>query len=85
MDLAAELGLPLEVRKVTAQELLEADEAFYTSSAGGIMPLHSVDGVVLGQRNATGPGPVAAKLHDLYWEKRWAGWHGRPVDYAALG
>lgn len=85
MDLAAELGLPLEVRKVTAQELLDADEAFYTSSAGGVMPLHSVDGVVLGQRNATGPGPISARMHDLYWEKRWAGWHGSPVDYSAQG
>ena len=69
------------MRAVAVAELMQADEAFLTSSAGGIVPLNSVDGVVLG--GGPGPGPLTRALHDRYWQKRWEGWHGTPVDYAA--
>ena len=81
LELAAELGLETHVENVSADQLRQADEAFMTSTAGGIMPINSVDDVVLG--GVEGPGPITAKLHDLYWEKRWDGWLGTPVDYAA--
>ncbi len=79
-DLAKELGLPLEVTKVSAQELVEADEAFITSTAGGIMPASQVNGRALGGKN--GPGALTTQLHNLYWEKRWSGWLGDPIDYS---
>lgn len=80
-DLADELGLPLEITKLSAQELVEADEAFITSTAGGIMPASQVNGRSLGGRN--GPGELTTKLHNLYWEKRWDGWLGDEIDYTA--
>ena len=67
------------MEKVSADQLRGADEAFMTSTAGGIMPINSVDDIVLG--GVPGPGPLTSQLHDLYWEKRWAGWLGTPVDY----
>ena len=77
-DLAKELGLVLEVTQVPAQELVHADEAFLTSTAGGIMPVSSVNERALG---LNGPGELTTQLHNLYWEKRWAGWLGTPIDY----
>ena len=79
MDLCEELGMPARMGEITADDLLTADEAFLSSSAGGIMPVSAVDGRPLSQ----GAGPVTTKLHNHYWEKRWAGWHGLPVDYSA--
>jgi branched-chain amino acid aminotransferase len=63
----------------TADALREADEAFLTSTAGGIMPVNSVDGHILG--GADGPGALTTKLHNLYWSKRWSGWLGTQVNY----
>ncbi|WP_323993231.1 aminotransferase class IV [Nguyenibacter sp. L1] len=79
-DLAHEIGLPVRVEPVHVEQLYNADEAFLTSTAGGIMPINGVDGKVLG--GVSGPGKIATKLHDLYWTKRWNGWLGAPVDYS---
>ncbi len=80
-DLADELGIPWEATTVTAQDLMDADEAFLTSTAGGVMPASQVNGKALGGRN--GPGDLSTRLHNLYWEKRWDGWLGEAVDYSA--
>ncbi|MBY6115579.1 aminotransferase class IV [Mameliella alba] len=82
LELGQEIGMSCEVRPVSVAETLAADEVFYTSSAGGIMPLNSIDGTLIG--GVEGPGPITARLHNLYWEKRWAGWHGVPVDYSVV-
>jgi len=75
MELCAEIGIDCNMRQVKSEELKGADEAFITSSAGGVMPISRVNGVDLKG------GPVTPALHNLYWEKRWAGWHATPVDY----
>jgi len=80
-DLAAELGIEVECAKIPASLLVEADEAFLTSTAGGIMPVATVNNRLLGGLN--GPGELTTQLHNLYWEKRWAGWLGTPIDYSA--
>jgi branched-chain amino acid aminotransferase len=75
-DLAAELGVPAGAADLTPDALREADEAFLSSTAGGIMPVSRVDGRPLG----TGaPGPLSLRFRTLYWEKREAGWLGTPV------
>jgi branched-chain amino acid aminotransferase len=79
LELAQEINLLTEVRPVLVDELLDADAAFLCSSAGGIMPINSADGIVLGGSN--GPGKVVTELHNLYWEKRWSGWHGLAINY----
>jgi branched-chain amino acid aminotransferase len=80
MELAAEIGMHVREERVHVRQLLEADEAFLTSTAGGIMPIDSVDGKALG--GIAGPGRLAARLHNLYWQKRWDGWHGTPTDFS---
>ena len=79
LELAQEIGMPTRVERVHVDQLHDADEAFLTSTAGGIMPINSVDGKLLG--GMAGPGEQVTQLHNLYWEKRWAGWLGTPVNY----
>lgn len=79
-DLAEELGIPVEYGEVTVDELLEADEAFLTSTAGGIMPASQINGRPIAGRN--GPGMLTTQLHNLYWHKRWDGWLGTPITYS---
>jgi branched-chain amino acid aminotransferase len=75
-DLAAELGVPAGAADLTPEALRNADEAFLSSTAGGIMPVSRVDGRPLG----TGaPGPLSLRFRTLYWDKREAGWLGTPV------
>ena len=62
---------------------IAGDEALITSTAGGIMPVNSVDGIVFG--GSHGPGELTTRLHNLYWEKRWDGWLGTPVRYRGVG
>ena len=64
IELAAELGIPLEVRPVPADEVRAADEVFITSTAGGIIPVTTVDGKPVG---AGEPGPVTWRLREAYW------------------
>ena len=76
LDLAAELGIPSASGRPPPDALRTADEAFLSSTAGGIMPVSRVDGKPLG---AGRPGPVTTRFRSLYWEKREAGWRGTPV------
>jgi len=61
---------------LTPGDLRGADEAFLSSTAGGIMPVSHVDGKPLGSGK---PGPLSMQVRALYWEKREAGWKGTGV------
>jgi len=78
-DLCDELGLPYKARRVHANELAGAQEVFMTTTAGSVMPVRSVDGKAVGGRE--GPGDISVRLHNTFWEKRWAGWDATPVRY----
>lgn len=82
LTLATELGLPTELRPVSADEIRNADEVFISSTAGGIMPVSSVDGMQLPGRS---PGSVCERLSQLYWSRRAEGWRGLPINYTLPG
>ena len=63
--LIAELGLELEERAFTVDEVKRAKEAFYTSATGFVMPAVSIDGAKVGNGK---PGPIATRLRELYLE-----------------
>ncbi|MDO5613349.1 MAG: D-amino-acid transaminase [Paracoccus sp. (in: a-proteobacteria)] len=63
---AAEAQMKIEERNFTIAEAQAADEAFYTSASAFVMPVVSVDGVSVGDG---APGPVAARLRDVYLEE----------------
>jgi branched-chain amino acid aminotransferase len=79
-ELCTELGIPDAVRDIAAEELLEADEIFMASTAGGIMPIRRFEDRILSNG---APGPVTRRLHAAYWKKHEEGWHATPVDYGA--
>lgn len=64
IELAAEHGLPLDQRSVPADELRAADEVFVTSTAGGIMPVTTLDGKPVGDGK---PGGTTLRLREAYW------------------
>lgn len=76
-DLAAELGVAAREADLAPADLRGADEAFLSSTAGGIMPVSQVDGKPLGSGK---PGPLTMRVRALYWAKREAGWMGTRVD-----
>jgi len=78
IEIAQRLGMRVELRDLPADELRGADEAFLSTSGGGVLPVTRVDDRTIGQGS---PGPVTQRLLKTYWE-----WHGdpaysRPIDY----
>ena len=80
IELCAELDIRCSVRPVLVQELLQADEIFVTTTAGGPMPVSRINGRMMGNDR---PGPLSSRLMATFWKKREAGWHGTPIDYDA--
>ncbi len=79
IDLCKDLDVPCKLTKVHVDELRGADEAFLSSTAGGVMPVNRVDDNLLGGKD--GPGELTTRLHNAYWERRWEGWDATPVRY----
>lgn len=78
IELAEGLEVPLEARRVSASQLRGADEAFVSSTAGGIMPLTTVDGSPLGSGK---PGPITLRLREAYWDLHRNPRFSLPVEY----
>lgn len=78
IELAQELQIPVDVRAVPAADVRRASEVFITSTAGGIMPVTTLDGAQVGDGT---PGRVTTALHDLYWRRHSEGWKSTPIDY----
>ena len=66
LDLAKELNLPFQLRPISLEKLKNANEVFATSTAGGIMPITKINGILIGQGS---PGEITRKLHKTYWDK----------------
>ena len=67
MDIAQAQGIQTDIRDVHIDELFAADEAFFTTSAGGVMPVTEVDGKKIGTGEA---GPVTQAIVAEYWSRR---------------
>ncbi|MFA7588466.1 MAG: aminotransferase class IV [Novosphingobium sp.] len=78
MELAEELQIAVIREDIHADALRNADEVFLTSTAGGVMPVRSVDGKVVG---GNARNPITSRLHNRYWEKRWDGWLATDINY----
>jgi branched-chain amino acid aminotransferase len=66
LDLAKELNLPFQLRPISLEKLKNSNEVFATSTAGGIMPITKINGILIGQGS---PGEITRKLHKIYWDK----------------
>lgn len=80
LELAEESGITTNVAPIPVAAAEQAEEAFMTSTAGGIMPVTTIDGRQLGDGK---PGPITRALRQAYWDAhddpRWT----TPVDYGA--
>jgi D-alanine transaminase len=70
LELAAQHGLPHEVRDITEAETRDADELWMCSSTKEVLPIVALDGRAVGKTAGTGgtPGPVFTRMYDWYQE-----------------
>jgi branched-chain amino acid aminotransferase len=78
IELAEDMQIKATQAPVSAAALYGANEVFLTTTAGGIIPVTSIDGRPVG---AGLIGGVTASLHEAYWARRSEGWHAEPVNY----
>jgi branched-subunit amino acid aminotransferase/4-amino-4-deoxychorismate lyase len=64
IEIAREQGLEVRVEEIPVSLLYEADELFITSTAGGVMPVATLDGKPVG---SGAPGPLTTAIRDRYW------------------
>jgi D-alanine transaminase len=65
LELARELGVPVEERAFSAEALKDADELFYTGTTTEVYPTVEVDGQPLGDGRV---GPVTRRLHAVFMD-----------------
>jgi len=72
--IAADLGLTIQTRRLTRDDLYIADEAFFTGTAAEVTPIREIDNRRIGQGNR---GPVTEKLQKAFFDVV----HGRNPKY----
>lgn len=65
IELAKDLGIPVEERAIDRTELYISDEAFYCGTGAQVSPIVEVDGRKLGDGKV---GPIATDLQKLYFD-----------------
>ena len=76
-ELAQDMRIEARSANLEPEELIEAPEAFLSTTAGGIVPVTRVNDRSLGNG---APGLLTRSIRDRYWDRRRAGWHGVGVD-----
>ena len=66
LELAEELGISYEIKKLTVEDVLEADESFFSGTAAEVVPINSLDGNVIGSGDR---GPVTERLQSIYFDQ----------------
>lgn len=65
--LCDELGIPFELRRVSRDEVRQADELLLSSATKEVLPVTRLDGQPVGHGDLRGqPGPVYRRLYDAY-------------------
>ncbi len=78
LELAEEMNIPAEVCRVPVETVRAADEIFMCTTAGGIMPIKSLDDVPV---SGGKPGPITMKLHEAFWKAHDKPKYSTPVNY----
>jgi branched-subunit amino acid aminotransferase/4-amino-4-deoxychorismate lyase len=78
LELAAARGLPAEAADLPVASLYRATELFLSSTAGGVMPVTTLDGEPVGDGR---PGPVTVSLRVAYWALHTDPRYALEVDY----
>ena len=65
LELAEDMGIEIERRNITRDEIYICDEAFFTGTAAELTPINSLDHRVIGNGRR---GPVTEKLQSAYFD-----------------
>jgi branched-subunit amino acid aminotransferase/4-amino-4-deoxychorismate lyase len=65
IEIARELGYEVVIDRMPVSLLHAAEEIFFTSTAGGVMPLATLDGDAVGDGS---PGAWTRAIRERYWE-----------------
>ena len=65
LRIASDLGYHVKVRALELDDLLSADEAFFTGTAAEVTPIREVDGTPIGKST---PGVVTAEIQRVFFE-----------------
>jgi branched-chain amino acid aminotransferase len=76
VELAEERGIPVLFEKISPFDLFNADEVFFSSTAGGVFPVIEVDGRIIGTGK---PGEVTELLSNCYSELLESGSQSTPA------
>ena len=79
-DVAGKIGVEFRVEVVPVELVYQADEIFMCTTAGGIMPITSLDGQPV---NGGKIGPITKKIWDGYWEMHFDPAYTIKVEYEA--
>ena len=61
----ADLGIPVEPRKITRDDVYIADEAFFTGTAAEVTPIRELDGRIIGEGSR---GPITEKIQAAFFD-----------------
>ena len=78
IDLAEEQGIPVRQDMFGADILMGAEEVFITSTAGGVIPVVTVNGRTIGDGK---PGKITTLIQKRYWESHEEGQWVTAVEY----
>ena len=74
VEMAEKMGIKLERRRISREEIYVADEAFLTGTAAEITPVRDVDARIIGEGSR---GPITEKIQSAYFDIVF----GRNPDY----
>ena len=66
LELAQELGIEYEIKKLTIEDVLQADESFFSGTAAEVVPINSLDGTPIGSGSR---GSITEKLQTTYFDQ----------------
>jgi len=66
LELADELGIPYEIKKLNIEDVFEADESFFSGTAAEVVPINSLDNQPIGKGSR---GPLTEKLQSIYFDQ----------------
>ena len=73
LQIAEELGLSVQEKRITRDEVYCCDEAFFTGTAAEVTPIREVDGRAIGSGSR---GPITERLQTMYFDQV----HGRRAE-----
>ena len=65
IEIARELGYTLDTKSLELEDLLDADEAFFTGTAAEVTPIREVDGTAIGEGKR---GPITADIQSAFFD-----------------